>query len=263
MRRSKLLALLIFVVLLPTVSEAAIARRGIVEGHTGSGSSSCTTGTFASNPVTGDTMVVAVSTFNTAATMTAPTDTGSNTYTQIGTTLTVGTGSTAILMSVWRKENLTGAASFTVVGHMSGSTLGCTVIAWDLSGAATTSYNADKTGTTGSTANPASGTSTPAPAASSFFIGAMTMSSSSNTVTAGSGWTFETNSTQTDNTNFQALYTEDLSAGGNVSSSAQSATFTEAADSWDAQVQSFAPSGGGGATSHPCSSLRLLGVGCH
>ena len=248
MRRFSLALLL---VCLATSVEAAIAKREIAEGHTsGAPTTSCATGTFVTSPVTGDTIVVGVSTFGLGITISAPTDTQSNTYTQIGTTTTTANNAK---LAVYRSENVTGGASFVVTGHASGN--GCTAIVWALSGAATTSYNGDSIAATNTGANPASGTSTPAPAANSFFIGAMT-NESTNAVTAGSGWQFETRSTQTDNTSFQDLFTEDLTTG--TSSSAQNATFTEASDTWADRVQSFAPAGGA------ATPMRtLLGVGTH
>lgn len=242
---------LIVSLLIATAAEAAIARRGVTEGHTASGNAVCATTAFGTTPVSGDTLVVAVSSFGATTTFTTPTDTGGNVYTQIGTTLV----SSTVLMSVWRKENATGAASFIVTGHIGTTTNGCTAIAWDLSGANTpTSYNADKTSATNAaSANPVSGSSTPAPAASSFFVGVMT-NAGPEAVTSGSGWQVETNSTQTNNTSFQDLYTEDLTAV--TASSAQSATWTAISDAWGAQVQSFAPAGG---TCTP--NLSLMGVG--
>lgn len=254
MRRSSL-ALVIALLCASSSAQAAIARRGVAEGHS-TATTTCATTAFSTAPVTGDTMVVVVSSFNGVTTFTAPTD-GLNTYTQIGTTLASGSATSDVVLSVWRKENMTGGASFVVTGHVSQN--GCTVIAWDLSGANTpTSYNADKTGTTATaSANPASGSSTPAPAASSFFVGGMS-NGGTETVTAGSGWQFETNSTQTNNSSFQDLFTEDLTAAGNVSSSAQSATFTATSDLWAAQVQSVAPTSGGVVCA---PTLTLLGVG--
>lgn len=209
-------------------------RSNPVEGHTGSGTSVATSA-FATSPVTGDTIVVFEFTGAISNTHQAPTDTAGNTYTQIGTTLNGSQG-----LSLWKCENCTGGSSFVVTGHLSGVDQ-LTVIAWCLSGAQTpTSYNGDSVGTTGSSANPASGTSSPAPAANSFFIAGAVGGGADNAMTAGSGWEFVTGSTQPDNTAFQAAYTEELTSP-NTSSTAQNGLFVAVANPWAARVVSFAP----------------------
>lgn len=236
----------------------AIAKRSNpVEGHTGSGNSQAT-GAFATNPVSGDTIVVFYGVGGTD-THQAPTDSASNTYTQIGTTQDT-TGTFHTQMSVWKSENITGGSSFTVTGHLLGGHA-FTVIAWCLSGAATpSSYNADTVGAVNAgSANPASGTSTPAPAANSFFIAGACTEDGNNACTAGSGWEFVTGSTQTDDTTFQDLYTEELT-GTNVSSSAQNGQFTASSTAWAARVASFAPAAGAAIT--PVGSFpRMLHPG--
>lgn len=215
----------------------SIAKRSNpVEGHTGSGTSVATTA-FGTNPVTGDTLVVFEITGG-VVTHQAPTDTASNTYTQIGTTIGGGP-----LISMWRKENCSGGSSFVVTGHVNTATQ-VTVIAWCLSGASIpTSYNGDTAAATASTANPASGSSSPAPAANSFFIAGVADGGANNAVTAGSGWEFVTGSIQGDNTSFQSGYTEELTTP-NTSSSAQNGQFTAIANPWAAGVASFAPDAG-------------------
>lgn len=216
-----------------------IAKRSApVEGHSGSSSAQATSA-FATNPVTGDTILVIVATGNTV-THNAPTDPAGNVYTQIGTQLSDGAASFPANLSFWRKENCTGFAG-AVTGN-TGALAALTVIAWCFQGANTpTSYNADANQATNTgSANPASGTSSPAPAANSFFVAATTGSSASAAVSAGSGWEFVAGSTQTDNTTFQDLYTEELTSAA-TSSSAQNGQFTAVSAAWAARVVSFAP----------------------
>lgn len=193
---------------------------------------------FAVNPISGDTVAVAMSSWISGGlTHQAPTDSQSNTYTQIGTTQAGTSG--AFQLSLWRAENITGGASFIVTAHVSVSA-SVTVIAVCLTGANTpTSYNGDTVAATATTTTPASGTSSPAPAANSYFLAAMTKGAT-NIPTAGSGWQFFTNSTQTDNVTFQDLYVEESAA---TSSAAMDGTFgtLASAENWLVRVASFAP----------------------
>lgn len=213
----------------------AISRRDCQQGKSNAASAvPCTA--FASNPANGDTVVVCQSSWTSGGlTHQAPTDNFSNTYTQIGTTQAGASGD--FQMSLWKSENITGGASFVVTGHISISAT-ITVIAVCLTGAKTpTSYNGDTAAATATSANPASGTSSPAPAANSYFL-ACCSKGATNIPTAGSGWQFFTNSTQTDNVTFQDLYVEESTA---LSSSAMNGTFTVASENWVARVASFAP----------------------
>lgn len=232
----------------------AIAKRSNpVEGHTGSGTSKATTA-FATDPVSGDTVVVFMMTGGPGPVHQAPTDT-LNTYTQIGATTSAPGGQ---LISLWQKANITGGSSFIVTAHTDIATQ-ITVIAWCLSGALTpTSYNSDSVAAAASTANPASGASTPAPAASSFFLAGVVNAGADNAVTAGSGWEFVSGSTQTDNTAFQSGYTEELTTP-NTSSSVQNGQFTAVAAGYGARVASFAPSTAVAPIS--ASPMTLMGLG--
>lgn len=233
----------------------SIAKRSNpVEGHTGSGTSQATSA-FGTSPVTGDTVVVFEISAGPGPVHQAPTDTASNTYTQIGTSTSDPDGQ---IISVWRKENCTGGSSFAVTAHIDTASQ-LTVIAWCLSGANTpTSYNGDSVGANGNGANPASGTSSPAPAANSFFLAGVVNSGADNAVTAGSGWEFVTGSKQGDNTSFQSAYTEELTSP-NTSSSAQNGQFTAVAAGWGARVASFAPTAGPAITAQPQHNSVLAG----
>lgn len=217
----------------------SIAKRSNpVEGHTGSGTSQAT-GAFATSPVSGDTIIVFCAAGG-SSTHNAPTDsTGLNTYTQIGTSQVIGTFSETL--SVWKCENITGGSSFIVTGNLV-SARPLTVIAWCLQGANTpTSYNGDTAAALNAgSANPDTGTTSPAPAANSFFVAGVITEDGNNAEAAGSGWEYITGSTQSDNTSFQDLYTEELTSP-NTSSSAQNGTFTGASTPWAARVASFAP----------------------
>jgi hypothetical protein len=213
----------------------AISRRDCQQARSNAASAlACPA--FASSPVSGDTVVVCISSWTSGGlTHQAPTDSQANTYTQIGTTQAGASGD--FQMSMWKSENITGGASFVVTGHISiSATITC--IAVCLTGANTpTSYNGDTVAATATSANPASGTSSPAPAANSYFL-ACCSKGATNIPTAGSGWQFFTNSTQTDNVTFQDLYVEESTT---TSSSAMNGTFTVASENWVARVASFAP----------------------
>jgi hypothetical protein len=216
----------------------AIARRDTQQVRSAS-SNAPACPAFGVNPVTGDTIVVWMSSFVVAGTThQAPTDSvGTNTYTQIGATQILGTSD--VQLSCWRAENITGGASVVVTGHLAAAVT-VTVIAVCLSGAQTpTSYNADTVSAGQISANPASGASTPAPAANSYFMAGTTGNGSSAATTAGSGWTYYTNSSQTDNVTFQDLYIEELTTS--TSSSVQNGQFTAASSGWVARVVSVAP----------------------
>lgn len=209
-------------------------RRGnAAQGTTGSGSSvACTA--FATNPQNGDSIYVWMSTFITGGvTHQAPTDTFSNTYTQIGTTQAGASGN--FHLSLWLATNITGGSSFVVTGHVSliGTTI--TVIATCLD--TNVAYNGDTAAATATSTNPASGTTSPAPSVASYFTAA-TSKGATAIPTAGSGWQFFTNSTQTDNVSFQDLYVEESITN---SSSAMNGQFTCASENWVARAASFAP----------------------
>jgi hypothetical protein len=190
---------------------------------------------FGANPVTGDTVEVWYSSFATGGvTHIAPTDSQFNTYTQIGTTQAGASGN--FQLSLWRAENITGGANFVVTGHFAAAVT-ATVIATCITDTNTpTNYNGDTVAATGTSVNPASGASTPAPAADSYFT-AGTSKGANGVATAGSGWNFYTLSTQTDNVSFQDLYVEERFP----SSTVQNGQFTCASENWIARVASFAP----------------------
>lgn len=212
---------------------------------------------FATNPATGDTIVVLQAAFNgTAPVHQAPTvSAGTATFTQIGTTLVVPLSATTNI-SMWRAENITGGVSMAVTGHCSGSVGDLSVVAWCLTGANTpTSYNADTVGPTGNgTANPATGNTSGSPPANSIWIGELTDDGANADATDGTGWnttgsngftsTMQGNARLTDNASFQALYTE-----YKLASAVQSATWTNATNThWAARAASFAPAAAGGPT---------------
>lgn len=213
-----------------------IGRRGTAAQGTTSSANAVACSAFGTNPVTGDSIYVWMSTFLTGGvTHQAPTDTQSNAYTQIGTTQVGSSGNFAL--SLWLATNITGGSSFVVTGHV--GTVGTTisVIATCLDSPVVS--NGDTVGGTGTSTTPASGTSSPAPAANSYFTTGMTKGAT-NIPTAGSGWQFFTNSTQTDNVTFQDLYVEEATA---LSSSAMNGTFGTlgSAENWVARVASFGP----------------------
>ena len=215
----------------------ALTRRSCTQGVT-TADTQIDTLAFPTNPVSGDTIVVFMSTFASGGnTSQAPTDNKSNTYTQIGTTTTILAGTVGL--SLWYSSNITGGSSFMVTGHVS-ATATVTVIATCLAGTAVpTSYNSDSvSATSAGGANPSIGPTTPAPAANSYFIAAV-CKGGTGVATAGSGWQFYTNSTQTNNATLQDLYVEELTT--TTASVVKTALFTNASEAWTGRIASFAP----------------------
>lgn len=133
---------------------------------------------FATDPISGDCIVVFMHTLyaTNSPTHLAPTDTASNTYTQIGSTLTQENPPGSYhKLSMWYSQNITGGASFVVTGHASAGGLGNGVIlmAWALTGVSPTAYNGDvgTTVTINGTTDDLTVLTVGTPAAESLFIG--------------------------------------------------------------------------------------------
>lgn len=105
--------------------------------------------------VTGDDIVLGCFTSQ-ASTHTTPSDSGTNTYTQIGSTTTYGTGSRG---SLWRATNITGFVSGHVACNTATAASGIVVTYTRVSGLTIRTVDADAAITTPSSASPwASGT---------------------------------------------------------------------------------------------------------
>jgi hypothetical protein len=125
---------------------------------------------FASNPTTGDSIVVAVANYAFSGdTPGAPTDNYGNTYTKIGTTKTpLGTSSA---ITLWLAKNITGGAAFVVSVH-NPTNYYTAAVAWCLRGVKSDPYNADfifANDNTGLVHSPGASATPPGP---SIFIGA-------------------------------------------------------------------------------------------
>lgn len=205
---------------------------------------------FQVDPQNGDTIVVFQSSWRSGGnTHLAPTDNFGNTYVQVGSTQAGATGD--FQLSEWRAENIVGGAAFVVSGRISISAT-LSVVAICLGNAqAPTSYNNDSAVNNNTSTTPSVGSSSPAPAANSYFLAAMSKGASG-IPTAGAGWQFFPNSIQTDNVTWQDLYVEEAVG---VSSAALTATFSTlaAAENWVARISSFAPR----VDSHTQSAFRI------
>jgi hypothetical protein len=139
---------------------------------------------FAVNPSNGDTIIVVYAMYGTANNQAAPTDTGGNTYTQVGTE--VSHSGVPRFLGLWYTHNITGGSSFVVTGHLTANSYQ-TAVAWLVRGDRT--YNSDFTTSGGSTGTSplTTGTSSPAPSSEAIFIGGLTWAAGP-TVTAGTGW---------------------------------------------------------------------------
>lgn len=199
---------------------------------------------FASNPVANDLIVVGYSNWNsTTRPLLTPSDTGGNTYSLVGSQLAT---SAAANLAVYTGPVVTGGASFRVTGNSTANTAELSVEAWLLrETAGTPIYNGDfKSNIQATTANPNTGTTTPAPGTGSLFLAFM---SNLNTpaVTDPSGWNALTNgfnstmATAADLSNNTPH--QDLFGAWKLSDVAVNAQWTEASDTWAALALSWKP----------------------
>lgn len=111
--------------------------------QTGSGSATTLPLTFVSSTTSGNYIIVGIVTAFTAfSALTSVTDNKGNTYTQIGTGITVGNGT----LYVYRAQNITGGASHIITGNFSGSGQSNAMIIREYGNIATTTPT-DQTGT--------------------------------------------------------------------------------------------------------------------
>lgn len=106
---------LIFILLTCTLSTAAVTVTGVAHLCVGSGTTCNENSAFTA--IAGDDMVVECGT-DTSATHIAPTDSGSNSYTQVGATTTIGAGK----VSFWYSTNVIGFTSGHVACNTSATT---------------------------------------------------------------------------------------------------------------------------------------------
>jgi len=215
----------------------------IVDVKSGSGqATSAQLAAFASNPVTGDTVVVGIAMFS-SGTINAPTDTAGNTYTQIGTTQNAP--STQLYMGLFYAKNITGGSTFRVTISFNASHH-YAVVAWVLHGVDANPYNGDWVTHTAFSNAPNAGPSAGAPGvANSLFFGILNTPA---VVTTGSGWNttgangftagMATAAVVADYAAHDAIYSE-----YKISSVAEGANWSlNANNQWVAMQASFAPS---------------------
>lgn len=143
-------------------------------------------GAFASNPINGDSIIVAQSEYNTAAAAQAPTDSQSNIYAQIGSTIKQSVFNANTGMSFWIASNIVGGSSFVVSAHHANNNH-CAV-AWCITGAGLTPYNGDWVEGHGAGAtNPVSGPTVISPIANSLMIACL-FQDDSVSATPAAGW---------------------------------------------------------------------------
>ncbi len=160
----------------------------VQEGHS-TGSSALAAPAFAANPVTGDCVLVGVSSWKAGqgVTHSAPTDTASNTYVQIGTTLNHPSGN--LQLSLWACVSATGGSSFVVTNHLSVSTYTSLVVWCVRPNVAIVSLGDVASDFSCSDENADDPTTSPAPpVADAFFLSIAVAAGTDNTLTAGTGW---------------------------------------------------------------------------
>lgn len=137
---------------------------------------------FASDPVNGDTIVVAYGQYHSSAPL-APQDPYGNTYVQIGTT---NVASSSNSQSLWMAKNIIGGPNFRVTCRPNGSYFACE--AWALTNVDIDPYNNDFHKDSAVHNNfTTSGQSTPAPFPNSIFLGFSSLGAS-NVNTDQAGW---------------------------------------------------------------------------
>lgn len=142
---------------------------------------------FASNPATGDLIVVAVTCYQMGGgTINLPTDTAGNTYVRLGTTQFVGAAGYGLAM--FYAKNITGGAAFRVSVSVS-SNYHLAACAWAVSGADASPYNSDWVAlATPVGSNPTLPTVVlPAPTGPAFTLAALAVAGTQ-VPTDGSGW---------------------------------------------------------------------------
>lgn len=88
------------------------------EAYSSASASYQTSGTFSTNPTTGNTMICWLEFFSTSASSTTMTDTQSNTYTKAATITDASQGAK---LEIWYAPNITGGSAFQVTANLSTS----------------------------------------------------------------------------------------------------------------------------------------------
>jgi hypothetical protein len=175
----------------------AITFQDCQSGTGGGGTTAPACGAFSVNPAANDLIVVGHGTWNNALAQTAPTDSGGNTYSQIGTTQRQNVTGGVAGMSMWYTKVVTGGSSFVVTGHVPAST-NSGIIALLFRGIDTSApYNGDWVGAIVTAGTPKTvGPTTPSPPANSIFVGFAFQDGGNVNIAAsgGGGWTQPTNS---------------------------------------------------------------------
>lgn len=167
----------------------AITIRDVQQG-TGSSTTSAQTAAFASNPVSGEAILVSCAAWRSGAGLAviqAPTDTAGNTYIQVGSTLRHPV-QTSQHLALFYAQNITGGASFRVTMHTDVAVYGV-VIAWALSGVPTSGlYNNDAVSAQGSSTTVSSGPTSPAHSLTDSLFLSIATTNVNNSEVPGTGW---------------------------------------------------------------------------
>lgn len=242
----------------------AITIRDVQQATSGVSGTSLAAPAFATNPVTGESIIVCYASFHTggtAPTHQAPTDTAGNTYLPIGPQQDITDSGSKRSISMWMAANITGGSSFVVTGHQSIASTWRSIVPWAIQNKLI--YNGDFTATTTTSTNPTTGTTSPAPPASAIFIGID--SSRNGNITDGSGWNSIANgmdATMQAAAQIESDSNVHLATEYKISSSAQAATWTAANALWVAGVASFSEDiyTSGAFSSAGAGSTSLIGL---
>lgn len=189
---------------------------------------------FASNTVTGNTVVVAV-VFTPGVTITSVTDSGAgNTYTRIGTAFT---GTSGFRCDLFYSNNITGGTTPIVTANFSATTDFRRIVAYELTG----NFTLDQImGDAGGTGTALTGNSVTTTASGEFIFGACA-ASAGGTPSAGTGFTLPASATaSTGDSPLFAVYQEQVSAGAIAVLGTMDISGT-----WDVYGATFKSSGGG------------------
>ena len=192
------------------------------------------------NPVTaGNLLVVGVRAGDTD-TINAPTDTGSNTYTNVAGATVVNTGNHKI--QTWYVANCAGGSTFTVTANFGAAVGHPEIFVYEVSGIRPTSPVDTQTGGQAASGTAVASGSITTAEAGEYLFGFCTTSGNTGTLALGSGWT---------DAEFMQSNVNNPTGGGEdqITSAAGSfnATFTLGTSSaWSASVVAFFAAGRGG-----------------
>lgn len=208
----KIISAVLIALLLPTIARGADPSvRSAINKDGNSPGLNAAFAAFATDPVTGDAIVVMTTRAAGIGTPVPapPTDSQSNTYTQVGTEQ-CGTWNASICISMWIAYNITGGSAFVVTVHW--TVVGPTwygQVAYNLMDVKTTAtpYNGDFAKAAAAAATSASVSTIVAPAANSLALAGVSTNCPNNNIVNGTGWVTPAGGSMTSNNN-QDLYGE-------------------------------------------------------